>query len=103
MKVSIKNWSIGPKHDPYGAEELTVVTTAGKVVTYYRDGLGNNRVEVDGEVAASIHAYNVIAELTLKDLFEEYAGISYSQAYKAWERLQTSDPFKGIDPYYGHA
>lgn len=101
--VKYKTWSIGPRHDPYGAHELTVTTTAGKVVSYYADGLDNVKVKVDGEVAASGIASNASEAQVFLDLFEEHAGISYDAAMKAWERIEALDPFSGFDPYYGHA
>ncbi len=87
-RVDYKSWSIGPRHDPYGADELTFTTTSGKEVSLYTDGLYRMRVSVDGEVAAEYVGDSKEEAEKLYDLFEEEAGISYADARNAWERLE---------------
>lgn len=100
MKIEIRNWTIGPHHDPYGAQALTVLTTAGKEVCLYTDGLGRVQVIVNGEVAAESTSGRNEDDQKLLDLFEEECGLTQDQALKYYDRVHRNDI---PDPYWSPA
>lgn len=48
MNITLTTGTIGPRHDPYATSLLTV-ENEGRVATYYRDGLGKNRMTLTSE------------------------------------------------------
>jgi hypothetical protein len=43
--IEHRSYTVGPQHDPYGAEHVRLVAPSGDEVRYRWSGLGDNRVE----------------------------------------------------------
>jgi len=90
--IEIETGSEGPRHDPYGWEEIKVTRSNGDEVTLH-SGL-SSWVDVNGErfsYAVAIAFPNKDNEWQLLcEKFEEFAGCSPAAAHKAYGRVRYS-------------
>ena len=45
--IEIRSWSIGPKHDPYQADQITISHDRGSNFVLYQDALGQAKFECE--------------------------------------------------------
>jgi hypothetical protein len=93
-KITHRQGTEGPRHDPYSYEELTV--QVNNTTTTIRFGsLGyvwvtwNGQRCPEGDTAQMLH------------LFQHFAGMSYDQAIRAYNRAQpyVEDPMGSLSDY----
>ena len=99
-RLKVREFSIGPAHDPYGASEYTL-EHGEDTTTYYRDGLYSQRVTHNGKVVFQSYGDEEVQERTALRIFELMAGISYNQFNRAYERLNPyfEDPMGNPSDY----
>jgi hypothetical protein len=107
--LRIRQFSIGPAHDPYGAIEFCY-TCNGITTTLYRDGLLNIKVTHDDrKVFIGVHGYFKDlfigdAEEEAERVFAELTGLTYNQFNRAYEKLnppglEFEDPMGSLASY----
>lgn len=111
LHVKVKQSTIGPAHDPYGATELTA-RDGTKIATFYFDGLGTNEIElVDGELLVRHEEWHDnygtpylkvrmhLIELKARLLFKRFIGVDFDTLLTDYynEEAKNYRP----DPYHG--
>ena len=89
-RVSLRDWTIGPPHDPYGASELTV-QRHGHAHVLYSDGLGAISYKVDDlEICEGV---DTAMSQRVVDLFAARTGATPWQ-WESWyhEHIYAEDP-----------
>lgn len=89
--LSIREFSIGPAHDPYGASEYCY-SCNGSDTILYRDGLYSISVRHNGVTVFSGHADpekhgKPDAQEEAEQVFAELTGLTCSQFNRAYEKL----------------
>lgn len=89
--VNRRDWSIGPAHDPYGAQQMTFKHN-GHETDLYCDGLGRIWVKFDGvTVFESNDSMDKAVCRQAEETFELFSGLSIKQFDKAYNRLTNFD------------
>lgn len=100
VKIIVKTGTIGPRHDPYGCETVTVVRGT-KEAEWYSDGLGTEwmRLFEGGDCMRDIKwahwdrkpEQNKMS--LCKILFRRWVGISCEDAIVEHDRMHDRDPY----------
>lgn len=88
-KIIVKSWAIGPNHDPYGAEEVTV-RDGNKMAMFYQDGLGRLKLTLftDDRIVRTVEGFDGLRGLELKMviLFRRHVGLDVRSAIDEYDR-----------------
>ena len=107
--IKMREWSIGPSHDPYSAMEVVITNPAtGARAELYEDGLGQRRAKFTAPIAGAEvsrreqwwHQGGSFDQRSLKAnlLARRTTGQSFDDAIDAYyesARHQPSDPYHG--------
>lgn len=87
-RIEIQTGTEGPRHDPYGWEEITVRRMNDQVVVTLHEGLAT-WVRIDG--VGTVHeGYNpLLTADMIRKVFEAWAGITPDIARKAYNRFHS--------------
>lgn len=107
MKISILRGTIGPRHDPYSSDLLTV-RVGSREADWYQDGLGNNKVWltdgpnlvrefewIDDPDSKECRNKQALAKI----LFRRWVGITTWDAEDQYNRSYQSDPYGSPSDY----
>lgn len=109
--VDIHTGAIGPSHDPYGYERITVKNDA-RTAVFYEDGLGRCKLELwETEDGAKVlrrklewHDVTYTKESTNKEalakiLFRRWVGLSIDGARQEYGESYEADPMGPLSRY----
>lgn len=102
--VTVREWAIGPSHDPYSAWEITLSLQDGTKGMFYSDGLGRRSVEFfsdyDDEPVRSFEWYDgarpeemrrsKLLLLKANLLAKRIVGKRFDEAEQKWEEQQSA-------------
>lgn len=104
MNVTVKSWAIGPHHDPYQADMVTVKHDTFEV-TFYSDGLGTCIFKLYAEgTMVKERRWCMSYPSTQQDknnrlwaslMCKRYTGVTIDDAVQQFEESYVEDPIKG--------